>query len=165
MIDVHSNGDIDHLHVVYFKLLHIRFLTALTVENVLYSSCSIQFIIPREDDSARTAKMKPILNWILSQMNIIHASSVKLRVRRKRTDWVLNYIIRVALVEVSSTLTWTRQFLFKLKRARIQFHVLAGDPPLAVLTSLQQMLRDLLIVRANHLPGRWIATPKKLKSE
>ena len=62
MIDVHSNGDIDHLHVVYLKLLHIRFLAALTVKNVLYSSCSIQFIIPREDDSARTAKMAPILN-------------------------------------------------------------------------------------------------------
>ena len=44
------------------------------------------------------------------------------------------------------------KFFFKLKRARIQshWHVLARARRPPVLTSLEQMLRDLLIVRANH---------------
>jgi len=47
----------------------------------------------------------------------------------------------------------------------IEWHEVAGSK-LNVVTASLQMLRDLLIVRANHLLGRWTAaTPKRLKSE
>ncbi|RDB15343.1 Dolichyl-phosphate beta-glucosyltransferase [Hypsizygus marmoreus] len=46
----------------------------------------------------------------------------------------------------------------------IEWHEVAGSK-LNVMAASLQMLRDLLIVRANHLLGRWKATPPKAKSE
>lgn len=46
----------------------------------------------------------------------------------------------------------------------IEWHEVAGSK-LNVMTASFQMLRDLLIVRANHLLGRWQAIPTKTKSE
>jgi len=46
----------------------------------------------------------------------------------------------------------------------IEWHEVAGSK-LNVVTASLQMLRDLLIVRANHLLGRWKALPAKPKSE
>jgi len=46
----------------------------------------------------------------------------------------------------------------------IEWHEVAGSK-LNVVTASVQMLRDLLIVRANHLLGRWTSVPEKLKSE
>ncbi|KAJ7504208.1 glycosyltransferase family 2 protein [Mycena galericulata] len=45
----------------------------------------------------------------------------------------------------------------------IEWHEVAGSK-LNVVTASLQMLRDLLIVRANHLLGRWKAVPAKAKS-
>jgi len=46
----------------------------------------------------------------------------------------------------------------------IEWHEVPGSK-LNVVTASLQMLRDLLIVRANHLLGRWKALPPKPKSE
>ncbi|KAF9269247.1 Alg5-prov protein [Marasmius fiardii PR-910] len=46
----------------------------------------------------------------------------------------------------------------------IEWHEVAGSK-LNVFSASLQMLRDLLIVRANHLLGRWRATPVKKKVE
>ncbi|KAG6879943.1 hypothetical protein C0992_009301 [Termitomyces sp. T32_za158] len=46
----------------------------------------------------------------------------------------------------------------------IEWHEVAGSK-LNVMTASFQMLRDLLIVRANHLLGRWQAIPTKPKSD
>ena len=83
------------------EVLHIRFLTALTVENALYSSCSIQFqvILPREDDSARTAKMEPILN---TEPNEHHACIIS-QVTCPQETYRLGskYIIRLGMASSS----------------------------------------------------------------
>ena len=46
----------------------------------------------------------------------------------------------------------------------IEWHEVAGSK-LNVLTASLQMLRDLLVVRANHLLGRWRAYPGKAKED
>ena len=57
-----------------------------------------------------------------------------------------------------------KQLRIPVAEVPIEWHEVAGSK-LNVVTASLQMLRDLLIVRANHLLGRWTATPKKLKSE
>jgi dolichyl-phosphate beta-glucosyltransferase len=46
----------------------------------------------------------------------------------------------------------------------IEWHEVAGSK-LNVFTASLQMLRDLLVVRGNHLTGRWKAVSIKQKSE
>lgn len=57
-----------------------------------------------------------------------------------------------------------KQLRIPVAEVPIDWHEVAGSK-LNVVTASVQMLRDLLIVRANLLVGRWKATPVKLKSE
>ncbi|KAF8902395.1 glycosyltransferase family 2 protein [Gymnopilus junonius] len=57
-----------------------------------------------------------------------------------------------------------KQLRIPVAEVPIEWHEVAGSK-LNVVTASLQMLRDLLIVRANHLLGRWSASPVKLKSE
>jgi len=57
-----------------------------------------------------------------------------------------------------------KQLRIPVAEVPIEWHEVAGSK-LNVVTASLQMLRDLLIVRANHLLGRWTAVPERLKSE
>ncbi|KAL0060488.1 dolichyl-phosphate beta-glucosyltransferase [Marasmius tenuissimus] len=57
-----------------------------------------------------------------------------------------------------------KQLRIPVAEVPIEWHEVAGSK-LNVVTASLQMLRDLLIVRANHLLGRWKATPTKKKTE
>jgi dolichyl-phosphate beta-glucosyltransferase len=57
-----------------------------------------------------------------------------------------------------------KQLHIPVTEVPIEWHEVAGSK-LNVLTASLQMLRDLLIVRANHLLGRWKASPGKQKSD
>ncbi|KAF7370429.1 Glycosyltransferase family 2 protein [Mycena sanguinolenta] len=57
-----------------------------------------------------------------------------------------------------------KQLRIPVAEVPIQWHEVAGSK-LNVVSASLQMLRDLLIVRANHLLGRWKAVPFKPKSE
>jgi len=57
-----------------------------------------------------------------------------------------------------------KQLRIPVAEVPIEWHEVAGSK-LNVVTASIQMLRDLLIVRANHLLGRWSATPLKPKSD
>ncbi|KAF9474817.1 glycosyltransferase family 2 protein [Pholiota conissans] len=57
-----------------------------------------------------------------------------------------------------------KQLRIPVAEVPIEWHEVAGSK-LNVVTASVQMLRDLLIVRANHLLGRWSASPVKSKSE
>jgi len=57
-----------------------------------------------------------------------------------------------------------KQLRIPVAEVPIEWHEVAGSKLNVVAASLQ-MLRDLLIVRANHLLGRWTATPERLKSD
>ena len=55
-----------------------------------------------------------------------------------------------------------KQLRIPVSEVSIDWHEVAGSK-LNVATASLQMLRDLLIVRANHLLGRWKAAPMKPK--
>jgi dolichyl-phosphate beta-glucosyltransferase len=57
-----------------------------------------------------------------------------------------------------------KQLSISVAEVPIQWHEVAGSK-LNVVSASLQMLRDLLIVRANHLLGRWKVVPPKAKSE
>ncbi|KAF9466169.1 glycosyltransferase family 2 protein [Collybia nuda] len=57
-----------------------------------------------------------------------------------------------------------KQLRIPVAEVPIEWHEVAGSK-LNVVTASLQMLRDLLIVRANHLLGRWKASPAKAKSD
>ncbi|KAL0574309.1 dolichyl-phosphate beta-glucosyltransferase [Marasmius crinis-equi] len=57
-----------------------------------------------------------------------------------------------------------KQLSIPVAEVPIEWHEVAGSK-LNVVTASLQMLRDLLIVRANHLLGRWRAVPAKTKVE
>ncbi|KAJ7117730.1 Alg5-prov protein [Mycena epipterygia] len=57
-----------------------------------------------------------------------------------------------------------KQLRIPVAEVPIEWHEVAGSK-LNVVTASLQMLRDLLIVRANHLLGRWKALPAKPKSK
>ncbi|KAJ6581789.1 Alg5-prov protein [Mycena capillaripes] len=57
-----------------------------------------------------------------------------------------------------------KQLRIPVAEVPIQWHEVPGSK-LNVVTASLQMLRDLLIVRANHLLGRWKAIPTRRKSE
>jgi len=57
-----------------------------------------------------------------------------------------------------------KQLRIPVAEVPIQWHEVPGSK-LNVVTASLQMLRDLLIVRANHLLGRWKAIPARRKSE
>ncbi|KAJ7673123.1 glycosyltransferase family 2 protein [Mycena polygramma] len=57
-----------------------------------------------------------------------------------------------------------KQLRIPVAEVPIQWHEVPGSK-LNVVTASLQMLRDLLIVRANHLLGRWKAIPARPKSE
>ncbi|KAF8075158.1 glycosyltransferase family 2 protein [Lyophyllum atratum] len=57
-----------------------------------------------------------------------------------------------------------KQLHIPVAEVPIEWHEVAGSK-LNVMTGSLQMLRDLLIVRSNHLLGRWTATPAKKKSD
>lgn len=57
-----------------------------------------------------------------------------------------------------------KQLSIPVAEVPIEWHEVEGSK-LNVVTASIQMLRDLLIVRANHLLGRWSAKPAKLKSD
>lgn len=57
-----------------------------------------------------------------------------------------------------------KQLRIPVSEVPIEWHEVAGSK-LNVVTASVQMLRDLLIVRANHLLGRWTASPTKMKSD
>lgn len=57
-----------------------------------------------------------------------------------------------------------KQLRIPVTEVPIEWHEVAGSK-LNVLTASLEMLRDLLIVRANHLLGRWRASPGKQKSD
>ena len=57
-----------------------------------------------------------------------------------------------------------KQLRIPVAEVPIEWHEVAGSK-LNVVTASLQMLRDLLIVRANHLLGRWTAVSERLKSE
>lgn len=57
-----------------------------------------------------------------------------------------------------------KQLRIPVTEVPIEWHEVAGSK-LNILTASLQMLRDLLIVRANHLLGRWKASPIKGKSD
>jgi len=57
-----------------------------------------------------------------------------------------------------------KQLRIPVAEVPIEWHEVAGSK-LNVVTASLQMLRDLSIVRANHLLGRWTAVPERLKSE
>jgi len=55
-----------------------------------------------------------------------------------------------------------KQLRIPVSEVSIDWHEVAGSK-LNVATASLQMLRDLLIVRANHLLGQWKAAPMKPK--
>ncbi|KAF9525963.1 glycosyltransferase family 2 protein [Crepidotus variabilis] len=55
-----------------------------------------------------------------------------------------------------------QQLRIPVAEVAIEWHEVAGSK-LNVITASMQMLRDLLIVRANHALGRWTATSSKIK--
>ncbi|TFK39721.1 glycosyltransferase family 2 protein [Crucibulum laeve] len=55
-----------------------------------------------------------------------------------------------------------KQLRIPVAEVPIEWHEVAGSK-LNVVTASLQMLRDLVIVRANHLLGRWKASPEKAK--
>jgi len=57
-----------------------------------------------------------------------------------------------------------KQLRIPVGEVAIEWHEVPGSK-LNILTASLQMLRDLLIVRANHLLGRWKASPGKRKSD
>lgn len=57
-----------------------------------------------------------------------------------------------------------KQLRIPVAEVPIEWHEVAGSK-LNVMTASLQMLRDLLIVRGNHLLGRWKASPSKVKFE
>jgi len=57
-----------------------------------------------------------------------------------------------------------KQLRIPVTEVPIEWHEVAGSK-LNVLTASLQMLRDLLIVRTNHLLGRWKASPEKRKRD
>ncbi|KAG6816146.1 hypothetical protein H0H87_008323 [Tephrocybe sp. NHM501043] len=57
-----------------------------------------------------------------------------------------------------------KQLRIPVVEVPIEWHEVAGSK-LNVMTASLQMLRDLLIVRANHLLGRWKAIPVKPKTD
>ncbi|KAF4610722.1 hypothetical protein D9613_007123 [Agrocybe pediades] len=57
-----------------------------------------------------------------------------------------------------------KQLSIPVSEVPIEWHEVAGSK-LHVVTASVQMLRDLLIVRANHILGRWSAKPAKSKSD
>ncbi|KAF8159375.1 Alg5-prov protein [Crassisporium funariophilum] len=57
-----------------------------------------------------------------------------------------------------------KQLRIPVAEVAIEWHEVAGSK-LNVVTASVQMLRDLLIVRANHILGRWTARPAKAKSD
>jgi len=57
-----------------------------------------------------------------------------------------------------------KQLRIPVAEVPIEWHEVAGSK-LNVVSASIQMLRDLLIVRANHILGRWTATPLKSKLE
>ncbi|KAF9560097.1 glycosyltransferase family 2 protein [Agrocybe pediades] len=57
-----------------------------------------------------------------------------------------------------------KQLSIPVSEVPIEWHEVAGSK-LNVVTASVQMLRDLLIVRANHILGRWSAKPAKSKSD
>lgn len=57
-----------------------------------------------------------------------------------------------------------KQLSIPVAEVPIEWHEVAGSK-LNVVTASLQMLRDLLIVRANHLLGRWKPHAQKPKSE
>ncbi|GLB41629.1 putative glycosyl transferase family 2 [Lyophyllum shimeji] len=57
-----------------------------------------------------------------------------------------------------------KQLRIPVAEVPIEWHEVAGSK-LNVMTASLQMLRDLLIVRANHLVGRWKAEPSKQKTD
>ena len=58
-----------------------------------------------------------------------------------------------------------KQLCIPVAEVPIEWHEVAGSK-LNVVTASLQMLRDLLIVRANHLLSRWTAVEaERLKSE
>ncbi|KAG6841250.1 hypothetical protein C0991_000534 [Blastosporella zonata] len=57
-----------------------------------------------------------------------------------------------------------KQLRIPVAEVPIEWHEVAGSK-LNVMTASLQMLRDLLIVRANHLLGRWKAVPVKEKAD
>jgi len=57
-----------------------------------------------------------------------------------------------------------KQLRIPVSEVPIEWHEVAGSK-LNVVTASVQMLRDLLVVRANHLLGRWTASPTKMKSD
>jgi dolichyl-phosphate beta-glucosyltransferase len=57
-----------------------------------------------------------------------------------------------------------KQLRIPVSEVPIDWHEVAGSKLRVVAASLQ-MLRDLLVVRANHALGIWKATPLKAKSE
>ncbi|KAF8997924.1 glycosyltransferase family 2 protein [Cyathus striatus] len=74
--------------------------------------------------------------------------------------------------KLSTSSTWifdvellllAKQLRIPVAEVPIQWHEVPGSK-LNVITASVQMLRDLLIVRANHLLGRWKASPAKIKS-
>jgi len=57
-----------------------------------------------------------------------------------------------------------KQLSYPIAEVPIQWHEVEGSK-LNVMTASIQMLRDLVIVRTNHLLGRWGAVPAKEKVE
>lgn len=57
-----------------------------------------------------------------------------------------------------------KQLGIPVKEVPIEWTEIPGSK-LNVVTASLQMLRDLLIVRANHLLGRWKASPEKIKAD
>ncbi len=57
-----------------------------------------------------------------------------------------------------------KQLSIPVAEVPIDWHEVPGSK-LNVVTASLQMLRDLLIVRANHLLGRWKASSDKVKSD
>lgn len=55
-----------------------------------------------------------------------------------------------------------KQLHIPVAEVPIEWHEVAGSK-LNVVTASLQMLRDLLIVRANHLLGRWTAAPPPVR--
>lgn len=57
-----------------------------------------------------------------------------------------------------------QQLRIPVAEVSVDWHEVSGSK-LNVVTASMQMLRDLLIVRANHALGRWKAIPSKAKVE
>jgi dolichyl-phosphate beta-glucosyltransferase len=56
------------------------------------------------------------------------------------------------------------QLYIPVAEVPVEWHEVPGSK-LNVITDSLQMLRDLLIVRANHMLGRWKASATKLKAD